>query len=147
MANPVCELLSTQAELERPGDWPDESAGAVVDFRGVVRATEGGQSIQGIDYEAHPVMAQHQLRLIAQEAIDRFGLRLVMIRHRVGFVPVGQASLLARVAAPHRQAAIDAMEWLVDELKKKVPIWKHPKFDVDEGVATRAEQESTPMRK
>lgn len=132
MANPLCELLETKEELERPLDPPDLSAGAVLDFRGVVRATEDGRKIGGIDYEAHPAMAEHQLTLIAEEAVERFRLTTAVLRHRTGFVAVGEASLLARVAAPHRQAAIEAMEWLVDELKKKVPIWKHPQFQTTE---------------
>jgi molybdopterin synthase catalytic subunit len=132
MANPVCELIKTKEELERPLPSLDESAGAVLDFRGVVRAIEEGRRIDGIDYEAHPAMAEHQLRLIAEEAIERFRLTTAVIRHRTGFVPAGEASLLARVTAPHRQSAIDAMEWLVNELKKKVPIWKHPQFQASE---------------
>lgn len=146
MANPVCELLSSNADLEATGDWPDVSAGAVVDFWGVVRVQEGERNIKGIEYEAHPTMAEHQLRVIGKEAIERFGLRLAVVRHRVGFVPVGKASLFARVAAPHRKAALQAMEWLVDELKKRVPIWKHPKFEVDEGVETQADTQTKAMR-
>jgi len=128
MANPVCELLRTKDELERPLPSPDGSAGAVLDFHGVVRGTENGRTIRGIDYEAHPVMAKHQLTLIAEQAIERFRLTTTVIRHRTGFVAVGEASLLVRVAAAHRQAALEAMAWLVDQLKKKVPIWKHPQF-------------------
>ena len=128
MANPVCELLLTKAELERTVEWPEVCAGAIVDFRGVVRGEEDGQVILGIEYEAHEAMARHQLDLIARDAIERFSLEMAVIRHRIGFVAVGETSLFARVAAPHRGEAIRAMEWLVDELKKKVPIWKHPQF-------------------
>jgi molybdopterin synthase catalytic subunit len=141
MANPVCELLLTKGELERAGGWPDASAGAIVDFWGVVRMKEGDREIRGIDYEAHPAMAEHQLRLIGEQAIKHFGLAMAVIRHRVGFVPVGEASLFVRVAAPHRREAIEAMEWLVTELKKKVPIWKHPKFDVDGDVPTSTDMQ------
>ena len=128
MANPVCELLLTKAELERTVEWPELYAGAIVDFRGVVRAKEDGRVIFGIEYEAHAPMARHQLDLIARDAMERFSLEMAVIRHRIGFVPAGEASLFARVAAPHRLAALQAMEWLVDELKKKVPIWKRPQF-------------------
>jgi molybdopterin synthase catalytic subunit len=131
MANPVCELLLTKAELERTVDWPESCAGALVDFRGIVREKEEERTIRGIQYEAHETMAKHQLEVIAREAMARFGLQMTLIRHRVGFVPVGEASLFARVAAPHRREAIEAMEWIVDELKKKVPIWKHPEFESD----------------
>ena len=132
MANPVCELLFTKQELEKTAVWPESTAGAVVDFRGVVRGKEQGRAILGIDYEAHATMARHQLEVIAKGAMERFGLQMAIVRHRVGFVPAGEASLLVRVAAAHRHEAIQAMEWLVDELKKKVPIWKHPQFAVDQ---------------
>ena len=131
MANPVCELLLTKAELERAIEESPRGAGAVVDFRGVVRGEEEGKRISGIDYEANGAVAEHQLRVIGHEAMERFGLGQVVIRHRIGLVAVGEASLLARVAAPHRREAIRAMEWLVDELKKRVPIWKHFQFEAN----------------
>ncbi len=134
MANPVCELLLTEAELEEPADWPEVCAGAIVDFRGVVRATEFERTIRGIEYEANAPMAEHQLQLIGREAIERFGLQMAVIRHRIGFVAVGEASLFVRVAAAHRREAIHALEWLVDELKKRVPIWKHPKFELNQEI-------------
>jgi molybdopterin synthase catalytic subunit len=148
MANPVCELIKTKEELEGPLPSLDGSAGAVLDFRGVVRAMEDGRRIDGIDYEAHPAMAEHQLRLIGEEAIERFGLTTAVIRHRTGLVAAGEVSLLARVTAPHRQAAIDGMEWLVNELKKKVPIWKHPQFQVTAPSRTNKNlQLEEPVRK
>jgi molybdopterin synthase catalytic subunit len=146
MANPVCELLSSDADLEATGDWPDVSSGAIVDFWGVVRVKEGERRISGIEYESHPTMAEHQLRLVGEEAIQRFGLSQAVVRHRLGFVPVGKASLFARVAAAHRSEAIRAMEWLINELKQKVPIWKHPKFDVDEGVEIGADSQTKMTR-
>lgn len=139
MANPVCELLLTKAELERAADWPEVCAGAIVDFRGVVRVTELERTIQGIDYEAHAAMAEHQLQLIGREAMERFGLQMAVIRHRIGFVAIGEASLFIRVAAPHRREAIRASEWMVDELKKRVPIWKHPKFELNQETQAASE--------
>ena len=134
MANPVCEVLLTEAELDYPAaERPDFGAGAMIDFLGLVRSQEGEREIEGLHYEAKGSMAEHQLRVISREAIERFGLKLVIIHHRVGFVPVGKASLFARVAAPHRAEAVRAVEWLVDELKKRVPIWKQPRFKVDPG--------------
>jgi molybdopterin synthase catalytic subunit len=148
MANPVCELLSSKSELERTVDRPPGSAGAIVDFRGVVREREEERTIRGIHYEAHAAMAQHQLEGIAREAMQQFGLQMTLIRHRIGFVAVGDASLLVRVAAPHRNEAIKAMEWLVDELKKKVPIWKHPEFEMNRPLQTTAPSEpQTALRK
>jgi molybdopterin synthase catalytic subunit len=131
MANPVCEVLVTDAQLNVPGNQVDLAAGAVVDFRGIVRGFEDGREIEGIDYEAHRKMAEHQLRQIAEEATIQFDLRSVIIHHRMGFVPVGEPSLFMRVCSGHRQAAFQAGQWIVDELKKKVPIWKRPRFKSD----------------
>jgi molybdopterin synthase catalytic subunit len=75
-------------------------------------------------------MAEHQLKQIAEQAIIQFGLRSVIIHHRIGFVAVGEPSLFMRVCSGHREAAFQASRWIVDELKKRVPIWKHPKFKV-----------------
>ena len=127
MANPVCEILITEAELKLH-DTDLESAGAIVEFRGVVRGLEDGCEIDGIDYEAHPAMAEHQLRQIARQAGEKFGLQTIIIHHRVGFVAVGQASVLVRAASRNRREAFQATQWTMDELKKKVPIWKRPKF-------------------
>ena len=135
MANCVCEVLVTEAHLERAAETAatteedvDVSAGAIVDFWGVVRQLEDGREIEGIDYESQRAMAEHQLRLIANAAVEKFGLKRVIVHHRIGFVRAGEASLFLRVAASHRGAAFEASKWIVDELKKKVPIWKRPRF-------------------
>jgi molybdopterin synthase catalytic subunit len=108
----------------------DPAAGARVDFQGIVRGSEDGREIEGIDYEAHWKMAEHQLRQIAEQAMIKFELRSVIIHHRIGFVAVGEPSLFMRVFSAHRQAAFQASRWIVDELKRKVPIWKRPRFKI-----------------
>jgi molybdopterin synthase catalytic subunit len=128
MANSVCEVLVTEAALQAPAQDVDLAAGAVVDFSGIVRKLEDGREIDGINYEAHGAMAEHQLRLIVDAAVEKFGLKRVIVHHRIGFVRAGEASLFLRVAASHRGAAFEASKWIVDELKKKVPIWKKPRF-------------------
>jgi len=130
MANPVCEVLVTDAQLNAPENGVDAAAGARIDFQGIVRGSEDGREIEGIDYEAHWKMAEHQLREIAEQAIIQFDLRSVIIHHRIGFVAVGEPSLFMRVFSGHRQAAFQASRWIVDELKKKVPIWKRPRFKI-----------------
>ncbi len=102
--------------------------GGVVDFWGVVRRMEDGAPISGIEYEAHRAMAEHQLRAIAEECARNFSLMQLEVAHRIGFVAVGEASLLVRVCSKHRAEAFRACAWIVDELKKRVPIWKHPRF-------------------
>jgi molybdopterin synthase catalytic subunit len=130
MANVVCEISVTEAPFAaRVSDIG--AAGAVIHFWGVVRPIEEGREIEGIDYEAHLEMAEHQLKRIAEQAAERFGLKLVIIHHRIGFIAVGEASLFLQVASPHRSEAFRASQWIVDELKKKVPIWKRPRFEVE----------------
>jgi len=128
MANSVSQVLLTKARLQTPKEDVDPSAGAIVDFFGVVRELEDGREIDGIDYEAHQAMAEHQMRLIADAAAETFRLNEVLLHHRIGFVRAGEASLFLRVSAQHRAAAFEASRWIVDELKKKVPIWKRPAF-------------------
>jgi molybdopterin synthase catalytic subunit len=128
MANPVCEVLLKEEQLDALENRVDPAAGARVDFQGIVRGSEGGGDIDGIDYEAHREMAEHQLHQIAEQAAIEFGLRSVIIHHRIGFVAVGEPSLLMQVCSAHREAAFQASRWIVEELKKKVPIWKRPRF-------------------
>ena len=131
MANSKCRVLLTEAPLAIPPDEMPLEVGGVVDFWGVVRQMEGGEPITGIGYEAHTAMAEHQLRAIAEEGRQRFDLMQVCVLHRIGFVPVGEASLLVRVCSKHRAEAFRACSWMVDELKKRVPVWKHPRFVAD----------------
>jgi len=132
MANVVCEISVTQAPLlARESDSDIAGAGAIVDFWGAVRLIEDGREIEGIDYEAHREMAEHQLKRIAEQAADRFGLKRIIVRHRIGFIAVGEPSLFLRVASPHRSEGFRASQWIVDELKKKVPIWKRPRFKIE----------------
>ena len=128
MANPVCEVLVAEAQLNAPRDDVDLTVGAVVDFWGIVRGSEDGREIDGIQYEAHREMAEHQLKQIAKQSTETFALNLVIIRHRVGFIAAGQASLFLRVASRHRTETFNAAQWIVNELKKKAPIWKRPVF-------------------
>lgn len=132
MANVVCEISVTPTPLAvRARDIDIVDAGAFVDFWGVVRPIEDGREIEGIDYDAHREMAEHQLKLIAEQAAERFGLKLVIIHHRIGFIAVGEPSVFLRVASPHRSEGFQASQWIVDELKKKVPIWKRPRFKIE----------------
>lgn len=143
MAISVCEVSLTDTALTPEPDASDPRGGALVEFRGVVRLTEGDAQIEGIEYEAHRSMAEHQLRAIATDAARRFDLLQVKISHRLGFVPVGDASLYLRVTSGHRAAAFEASQFIVDQLKQRVPIWKHPVFcrasdDEPDATARRA---------
>ena len=105
-----------------------QAEGAVVDFFGVVRALEGSRLIEGIEYEAFQPMAEQQLLITAEEAKSRYGLRLVVIHHRIGFVAAGAASLFVRVTASHRRAAFEGSSQIIERLKIAVPIWKRPVY-------------------
>ncbi|MEZ6235298.1 MAG: molybdenum cofactor biosynthesis protein MoaE [Phycisphaerales bacterium] len=101
-----------------PGD------GAVLVFEGVVRGTEDGRSIEGLVYAAYEPMAQRQLEAIATGLLDSLEITSVRVVHSRGLVPVGGVSLRCVVTAPHRRAALEAMDRLIDGLKRDVPIWK-----------------------
>src|ERR671931_10302 len=142
MANVICEISVMEAPVvSSASDIP--GAGAVVDFWGVVRPIEDGREIEGIDYEAHREMAEHQLKQIAEQATIEFGLRSVIIHHRIGFVAVGEPSLFTRVCSGHREAAFQASRWIVEELKKKVPIWKKPRFKSENDTRPRSSRPTT----
>ena len=137
MAISVCEVSLTESPLILPEANDDPQAGAVVVFWGAVRGTEDGREITGIEYEAHRAMAEHQMRLVAESAAKKFGVREIIVRHRIGFVPAAQPSVVVRVTSSHRGAAFDASQWIMDELKRVVPIWKHPVFKEGSAVSPR----------
>ena len=101
-----------------------DGMGAVVLFLGVVRGQEGPQSIQGLEYEAFEAMAHRQFQLIFEEIERRWPIESIRLVHRVGFVATNESSLWVEVIAPHRKEAFDASQYLIDEMKKVVPIWK-----------------------
>ncbi len=126
MATTVCDVRLTDAPLALSTEIAPAETGAIIDFWGVVRATEHDAQITGLRYEAHHAMAEHQLRIVVEECLQVFELNQLVVHHRTGFVAVGEASLLVRVGSRHRAEAFRASAWIVDELKKRVPIWKHP---------------------
>jgi molybdopterin synthase catalytic subunit len=100
--------------------------GAVVYFLGVVRGSEGPAAIRALEYEAFERMAEHQFNRLFEEMEKRWPLESVRLVHRVGVVPVNEPSLWVEVIAPHRGEAFAACQWLIDEMKRVVPIWKKP---------------------
>lgn len=126
------------------------TVGAWLDFYGIVRAIEDPAHrcgpirqessregrhpeaagppfpIRALRYEAHEAMAVHQMNQILSRLGAEHGLTAALVLHRVGEVPVGEASLLVRILSPHREEALRATARFIDELKQWVPIWKHP---------------------
>jgi molybdopterin synthase catalytic subunit len=105
------------------------SDGAVAVFEGIVRDNSRGRRTLYLDYEAYQPMAQNQLDGLVKEALGRFLIRDVRIVHRIGRMEIGETSVLIVVASAHRAAAFDACRWLIDTLKKTVPIWKKEYFE------------------
>ena len=104
------------------------SDGAVCVFDGIVRNNTRGRQTLYLDYEAYREMALEQMRGLASEAVERFGVRDVALLHRLGRLAVGETSVLIVVASAHRGQAFEACRWLIDTLKKQVPIWKRETF-------------------
>lgn len=102
--------------------------GAVCVFDGIVRDNTRGRRTLFLDYEAYEEMALAQMRGLATEAVTKFSIRDVALLHRLGRLEVGETSVLIVVASAHRGAAFDACRWLIDTLKKTVPIWKKEHF-------------------
>jgi molybdopterin synthase catalytic subunit len=105
----------------------DKAAGAVVSFAGVVRDHDGGRSVTELEYVGHPT-AQDVITEIATEFAARPGLRAVAVSHRVGMLGIGDVALACAVSAAHRGEAFTACAELVDEVKKRLPIWKRQVF-------------------
>ncbi len=100
--------------------------GAAIYFAGVVRAAEGKETIRAIDYEAFEMMARHQFGKIFDEVEKRWPIESVRLVHRIGVVQVNEASLWIEVISPHRGEAFAACQWIIEEMKRVVPIWKKP---------------------
>jgi len=121
----VRDRINTQAvveQLKRPDD------GAAVVFDGVVRDNTRGRRTLYLDYEAYEEMALKKMEEIATQAMNQFQVRDVALVHRLGRLEIGETSVLIVVASRHRAAAFEASRWLIDTLKKTVPIWKKEYF-------------------
>lgn len=104
---------------------PEAGGGAVVEFWGIVRGREDGEPIDGIEYEAYPEMAEHQIHRVLDDLEGRLPLLRTLVLHRIGWVPVGEPSLYVRIESSHRREAFVACQSFIDQLKRDVPIWKH----------------------
>lgn len=123
------ELVQERIDAERIVAAVKAGAdGAVTIFDGIVRNNTRGRQTLYLDYTAYEGMALDQMRTLAAEAIERFGVRDVAMVHRLGRLEIGETSILIAVASAHRGVTFDACRWLIDTLKKQVPIWKQEVF-------------------
>ncbi|QDT07223.1 Molybdopterin synthase catalytic subunit [Rubripirellula lacrimiformis] len=138
---------SRQESFDRPGHWRhielvdgpidiaalttrlgDPDVGAHGWFIGVTRRTTDQRITETLCYEAHREMAVSELQRLAEQAAEKFSLRQVIIVHRLGPVPVGQASIVVGCCSPHRVETFAALPWMMDVLKQDVPIWKQETY-------------------
>ncbi len=103
--------------------------GAIVTFDGCVRNQSHGRPTLYLDYEAYEAMAVAKMREIAEETRSRFAIDRVAIAHRLGRLETGETIVFIAVSAPHRAAAFDACRYIIDTLKRTVPIWKKEYFE------------------
>ena len=106
----------------------DGDAGGIVTFVGTPRRLSDGKEIVALEYEAYEAMAESCLDELIMKAMRRWSLSGVFLQHCLGRVPVGQASIIVQVRSPHRHEAFGASQFLVDGLKREVPIWKSENY-------------------
>ncbi|OBF71078.1 molybdenum cofactor biosynthesis protein MoaE [Mycobacterium sp. 852002-51613_SCH5001154] len=106
-----------------------QSAGAIVGFVGMIRDHDGGRRVVRLEYSAHPSAEQVMAEVVADVAEQSSGVRAVAASHRTGVLHIGEAALVAAVAADHRQEAFATCALLVDTIKARLPVWKHQFFD------------------
>ena len=118
------EVNISEGPLPPPEPWQVEQAGAVVCFDGVVRPLEQGQPIRGLHYQTYDPLAERELKRLAEQMLEHYGLLSARVEHSRGFVAGGACSFRLRVASSHRKEALQAMDWFIDQMKRRVPIWK-----------------------
>lgn len=105
-----------------------QAAGAVVGFVGMIRDHDGGRPVLRLEYSAHPSAEQVIADVLAEVAARSHGVRAIAASHRVGVLEIGEAALVAAVAADHRRAAFETCAQVVEAVKAKLPVWKHQFF-------------------
>jgi len=126
------------------------ASGASTLFVGTVRRVNDGKPVSGIDYTAYGPMAEREMAVIAREAAARFGTERIAVEHRVGTLALGEASIGIAVSHERRAAAMEAQRYLIEEIKKRVPVWKREHYAdgtrewVDPTAGTLADAAGTP---
>ncbi len=102
--------------------------GAAVLFVGAVRDSNDGRAVSGIEYSAYAAMAENEMAAIVSEAANQFDTDDIVVEHRVGQLGIGEASVVIAVAHPHRAQAYEASRYIIEALKKRVPVWKREEY-------------------
>lgn len=116
------DAAAIRRALTHPG------AGSVVVFEGCARDHHDARAVQELAYEAYAPMAKKELARLREAALKRFELLGCLIHHRLGRVPLTEAAVVVGCASAHRQASFEALAWIMDEIKKSVPIWKRERY-------------------
>ncbi len=110
------------------GEVRDHARGATTLFLGTVRDVNDDRSVEGIDYSAYEGMARRELETIAREAVERFGTSHVVVVHRIGYLALTDVSIAIAISHARRSPAMDAARYVIEEVKKRVPIWKREHY-------------------
>jgi molybdopterin synthase catalytic subunit len=102
--------------------------GAISVFVGAVREVNDGRSVSGIEYSAYAAMADQEMERIVAEAESAFGVSAIVVEHRIGVLDVGDTSIAIVCAHAHRAAAMNSTRYIIEEIKKRVPIWKMEQY-------------------
>lgn len=102
----------------------DPACGGIALFVGTIRNHSKGEPVTRLEFDSYPPMALREMRRIAGEALTKFSLQAAAVHHRTGQLAIGDIAVVIAVSSAHRAAAFDGCEWIIDELKKHVPIWK-----------------------
>ena len=132
MDSPIIPFASNDNQKEK---------GAELIFNGRVRGTEHGKRIQMLEYEQYEEMAEKELKNIANETQNKFPIKDILCRHRIGEVKVGETSLHVSIWSKHRKEGLDAMSFFIIELKKRVPIWKWAILENGEKIPSECKHE------
>ena len=116
------QIAPLREELSHP------TAGAFASFEGWVRDHNDGRAVDGLRYEAYAALAEKEGERVLQEAMDKFAIVDARCAHRVGDLIIGDLAVWVGVSAAHRGAAFDACRYIIDEVKSRVPIWKHERY-------------------
>lgn len=120
-AEPI-DIAACRRELD------DAYCGAVVAFDGIVRDHHAGRPVSELRYEAYADLAEREGQVIVEQALAQFDVRRIVAEHRVGLLQIGDVAVYVAVAAAHRDAAFAACRFVIDEIKSRVPIWKHEHY-------------------
>jgi molybdopterin synthase catalytic subunit len=122
LSDQAIDAAALQARLRDP------HAGACASFEGWVRDHNDGRGVHGLRYEAYVELAEREGEAILAEAQDRFAIVEAVCVHRIGELAIGDMAVWVGVSSAHRGAAFEACRWIIDEVKSRVPIWKHERY-------------------